>query len=305
MKNTFHICFTSHDEVLFRDEQDHGMFLNLMAVRAFAADTEIIVDAEMSNHVHMEIFTKSPEKYAARLRMSYTKYFNGKYGRKGRFGEKYTYVNKIEGFYHQMVAQNYIMRNGVHHGAAATAFGYEYCSVRELFAEDIGKSLEKAAHFSRADIASFLPRYSEFPDEYQMNENGVFLRKSFMELRKAEQYYGSARNYLYQMNRLTDESWTKEQLRDNTGTPISIGMIENADEKSVAAMLKNEQGRNFDRTRLQDMDVCRLIDNELLPSYGVKSVYWVTDSQRSRIARQLKVEFHLPDAQIKRCLVMV
>lgn len=50
MKESYHICFTSHDEVMFRDEEDHGMFINLMALRGFALDTELMVDAEMSTH---------------------------------------------------------------------------------------------------------------------------------------------------------------------------------------------------------------------------------------------------------------
>ena len=155
---------------------------------------------------------------------------------------------------------------------------------------------------SRADMAAYLPRYSAFPDHWQMDESGVFLRKSFMELRRAEQYYGSARNYLYQMNRLTDESWKEDQQKDNTGQPVTLSMIEGADEKTIAQMLNNEHGRNFNPNRLQDMDVCRLIDHDLLPSFGVRSVYLLSDSQRQRLARQLQAEYRLPNHQIRRCL---
>nr|MCR4570366.1 hypothetical protein [Bacteroidales bacterium] len=107
MKESYHICFTSHDEVMFRDEEDHGMFINLMALRGFALDTELIVDAEMSTHAHLNVFTNDPMRYSSQLRMCYTKYVNKKYSRKGRFGEKYTFVLKVDGFNHQMVLQNY------------------------------------------------------------------------------------------------------------------------------------------------------------------------------------------------------
>ena len=304
MKESYHICFTSHDEVLFRDEEDHGMFVNLMALRGFALDTEIVVDAEMSTHAHLNVFTNVPIRYAGQSRASYTKYFNGKWGRKGRFGEKYTFVMKVQGFNHQMVLQNYILRNGLHHGAAATAFGYKYCTVRELFAKDIGLSCEVAAPLSRQEIASYLPRRSEFPDHYQMNAQGVFLRQSFMEIRRAEQYYATPRNYLYQMNRLTDESWIKDQLSDHTDDPITLSMVERADEKAVVQMLNNEHARQFSHTRLQDMDVCRLIDRDILPGYGATSVYQLSETQKKRIANQLANEFHLPEAQIRRCLVL-
>lgn len=302
MKESYHLCFTSHDEVLFRDEEDHGVFVNLMALRAFVSDAEILADAEMSTHFHSVVFAEDPMLFASALRMSYTKYFNHKYDRKGRMGQKYTFSQKIDGFNHQMVALSYVLRNGLHHGAAPTALGYAYCSVRELFAKEIGLSSERSRPFSRADMAAYLPRYSAFPDHWQMDESGVFLRKSFMELRRAEQYYGSARNYLYQMNRLTDESWKEDQQKDNTGQPVTLSMIEGADEKTIAQMLNNEHGRNFNPNRLQDMDVCRLIDHDLLPSFGVRSVYLLSDSQRQRLARQLQAEYRLPNHQIRRCL---
>lgn len=304
MKESYHICFTSHQEVMFRDEEDHNMMVNLMALRAFAADTEVVVDAEMSTHVHLNVFTNKPLAYAGALRMSYTKYFNHKYDRKGRMGEKYTYLLKVEGFNHQMVLQNYILRNGLHHGAAATAFGYKYCTARDLFIEDIGLSSDFPVSFSRQDIASFLPRHSEFPDHFQMNAAGAFVRSSFMEIRRAEQFYATPRNYLFQMNRLTDEDWIREQEKDQTGAPVTLAVVERADESTVAQLLINEKGRQFCRSRKQDMDVCRLIDCDFLPGYGARSVYHLTESQKQRIAAQLQNEFRLPEAQIKRCLVL-
>ncbi len=289
---------------MFRDAEDHGMLLNFMALRGFALETEVECEADMSTHVHMNVFTAQPSRFAGQVRMSYTKWFNAKYGREGRFGEKYTFISKVEGFYHQLVVFSYILRNGLHHCASATAFGYPYCSVREQFAGDLGMAQEVAGNWSKEEMASFLPRYSEFPDEYQMTAQGVFLRRSFMEIRKVEQYYVTPRNYLYQMNRLTDESWSREQLQDQTGPPITLRDVERADENTVAQLLKNESGRNFKHGRMQDLDVCRLIDSILLPGYGVQSVYQLTATQKQRIARQLFYEFHIPEHQIRRCLVM-
>jgi len=304
MKESYHLCFTSHDEVMFRDAEDHGMFVNLLALRGYAMETEVECEADMSTHVHMNVLTAQPARFAGQVRMSYTKWFNAKYGRRGRLGEKYTFISKVDGFYHQLVVFSYILRNGLHHCAAATAFGYPYCSVREQFADDLGMVSEMAANWSREEIASFLPRYSEFPDEYQMTAQGVFLRRSFMEIRKVEQYYVTPRNYLYQMNRLTDESWTQEQQQDQTGPPITLRDVEQVDENTVAQLLKNESGRNFKHGRMQDLDVCHLIDHDILPGYGVQSVYQLTATQKQRIARQLSNEFHLPEHQIRRCLVI-
>lgn len=304
MKESYSICFTSHDEVMFRDEEDHGTFINVMAIEAYRTGSEILCDSEMSNHTRINALTDCPTVFSGRARMSYTKYFNRKYGRSGRFGEKGTYVLNVDGFYHQLTLANYILRNGLHHGAVSIAMGYPFCSIKEMFAKDLNTVLEPAVFTRREEIAGFLPRYADFPDTYVMDKNGIFLRRSFMEIRRLEQFYVSPRNFVYQMNRLTDETWQQEQIKDGTGKPITLADVEpGLDEKSIAELLNNENARNFSRSRMQDLEVCRLIDQELLPGTGATSVYRLTDTQRSRIYRTLQNEFHLPDRQIRRCLV--
>ena len=63
---------------MFRDREDHDVFVNLMALQSFSTRTEILADAEMSTHVHQGVFTDNPSEFARRERMSYTKYFNTK-----------------------------------------------------------------------------------------------------------------------------------------------------------------------------------------------------------------------------------
>jgi hypothetical protein len=275
-----------------------------MAIEGYRTESEILSDAEMSNHVHVNAFTRVPMVFAARTRMAYTKYFNRKYGRKGRMGEKGTYVLKVNGFNHQLVLSNYILRNGLHHCAAATAFGYPFSSVHELFAEDLGWALVPAVFTKREDIAGFLPRFADFPDSYQMDGKGVFLRRSFMEIRRVEQYYASPRNFLFQMNRLTDETWMEEQKKDGTGKPLTLADIEpGLDEKAIAQLLNNEHGETL---------VEPVAGSGRLPAHRqgtasrlwVPSVYFLSASQKNRIAATLQNEFHLPEKQIRRCLVL-
>lgn len=300
MKKSYHICFTSHDEVMFRNEEDHGMFVNLMALRGYATGSEWLMDAEMSTHAHLNAFTDCPVELGSTLRMSYTKWFNHRHSRKGRMGQKGCYILEVNGLYHQMALENYVARNGLHHGASPSAFGYPYCSTRELFSGELGFTPEPVANFSRSDISSILPRHSEFPDHWQMNESGVFVRRSFMEIKRAEHCYGTPRNYLFQMNRLTSEDWINDQTKDNTGPPITLQLLENADSRSLEELLRNETGKHFRPDRLQDQDVCRLIDKTLLK--GTTSVYQLTDTQKRRIFRILLNEFRLPVNQICRCL---
>lgn len=52
-------------------------------------------------------------------------------------------------------------------------------------------------------------------------------------------------------------------------------------------MLNNEHGRNFRRDRMQDLDVCQLIDTQLLPGCGVSSIYQLSASKKQELARLL------------------
>ena len=52
-----HCCFTSHQEVMFRCPQDVGFFLNLLALTSWKYGVDIFADTEMSNHVHLLLFS--------------------------------------------------------------------------------------------------------------------------------------------------------------------------------------------------------------------------------------------------------
>lgn len=57
MKQMTHCCFTSHQEVMFRCPQDVGFFLNLLALTSWKYGIDIFADTEMSNHVHLLLFS--------------------------------------------------------------------------------------------------------------------------------------------------------------------------------------------------------------------------------------------------------
>ena len=41
MKESYHLCFTSHDEVMFRDADDRIMLLSILVLRGFALEAEV------------------------------------------------------------------------------------------------------------------------------------------------------------------------------------------------------------------------------------------------------------------------
>ena len=306
MRNLYHLCVASHDEVLFRDESDFITFTNLMALACFKTNEELLADALMSTHYHLAVMSHDPTPFITYLRHSYGRYFNRKYKRDGRLGPKGYFMYKIEGQRHRNAALSYILRNGLHHAQSATPFGYRHCTVNSVFNKEMGRLAERHTITSRAEIAGFLPRHAEFPDHFVMNEKGMFMRESFMEIPQLEMMFITPRGFLYQMNRLSDEIWKNEQMDDNTGEPpVTLGVIEHPfDKQSVLSMLECEKGFKYDPTRMNDISLCQLIDNELVAPFHKSSVYDLSDGQRLKLAQMLAHDLHIPQHQIKRCLVL-
>lgn len=299
MKRFCHLCFSAHTEALFRAEEDYRHFLNLLAIQSASTGTAVLADAEMSDHVHLCLFAQAPAQFAGRLRESYTKYFNSKYGRGGRMGEKGTRIVALEGTRHICTALTYTLRNGLHHGLCQTAFGYPYCSIHQMFASELGFI---PAPPDQPVSPLRLPQHVSIPPAFRMDATGTVVRSSFMEIAQAESFYGTPRNFLYQMNRLSDERWAQEQGQDDPEEKPFI--LTDAEPfippGGLSALLENERGFRYDRHRLNDLQVCKLIDRML----SGRSIYQLSSADRNRLANTLYKDHHLSKRQIIRCLAL-
>ncbi len=265
MKQLYHLSISCHSATLFRDEEDIRSITNILALTAFAVHVEIWVDALMATHLHIIVFGEESQvmEMARRLKLRITKYHRGRHGGRGPLFDSAVFFLPLEGPNHILAAISYVLRNGVHHAQSSTPFGYGPCSVNDLFREDLGKPEITKRITSRAEIAALLPRFSEFPDHFAMDMNGMLLRDSFEELQRVELFYKTPRSFLYQMNRLTSDDWEKEQRQDDTKEPpVTLAGIEpGADTKSLTAWLNNEKGYTFRKN---------VLPNHYGPEIGVR-----------------------------------
>ena len=305
-KRLFHVDYASPDEVLFRSPEDIGAFRNRLALRAFAHDVGLLAKAAMSDHFHGVIECATPAPFISSLRQSYTDYFNRRYGRSGRLGLPGFFCRHLQGPVQVVVALSYTLRNGLHHGVSPTPFAYAYSSANEMFRKERGLPGIPAGNFSLSEMRAMLPRHSAFPEDYEMDESGIFLRRSFMDIARAESFFVTPRNFLFQMNRISDERWVADQQRDDPSQPpVRLPDMEPFfTEASISRFLVNEKGWKYDPSRMTDLDVCALIDHDLVPRFGRRSVYELTAGQKEKISKELLFDCHLPAGQIRRCLVL-
>jgi len=306
MKHLYHLSISCHSETLFRNPEDIRSITNILALAAFSAGVEIWVDALMGTHLHLIVFGEEERvlNLGRRLKLRITKYHRGRYRGVGPLFDHRIFMLQLEGPNHILAAISYVLRNGMHHSQSATPFGYTACSVNNLFCKELGKEPVKPLYTSRAEIAGALPRFSVFPDNFALDAGGMIMRESFEELKRVELYYKTPRAFLYQMNRLSSEEWENEQKQDGTEeAPVTLKSIEAfSDDKSIAVLLSNERGFNYRPDRKTDMEICQLIDRNLMSRFPGKTVFELADRQKLFLARLLQHEYHLPPAQIRRCL---
>ena len=267
MRKIYHICFSSHDEVMFRNERDYVIGFNCLAEAAFQTESKLLADGLMSTHWHSIVQTEDPLAFVRRDRYAYTRYFNAAHGRSGRLGERQAFITEIEGIHRLTAALNYVNRQGLHHGITATPFGYPHCSANAYFCRDLGKVFPERRQLILPERRyHYLVRGTCVPARCRMDSKGLLLREDIIDTAFVEQVYLSPRNYLFQMNKPSDERSVEDQRQEKSTTPlITIDVIEaGTPDFDVKQMLVNEQGR-VNKSRLTDQEVCRLIDDFYVP----------------------------------------
>ena len=303
MKKTYHLCLSAGDEIMFRDLEDYNRGFNCFALALYKSNSTGLVESFMSNHFHLMIQTEDPKEFMYNMRQPYSKYFNRKYCRNGRLGEKHHFQLEISGLHHHLAAMSYTLRNALHHGVSPIPYAYPHSSVNSIFRKEMGKtSVERL--IPQKSYYKYIGRRAEYPSSYKMNKNGLFLRESVLDIAQVENMFVTPRSFDYYMGRKTSEDWQKEQSKDNLQIPpVRLEDIEaGARMQTLEAMMINENGKGNYR-KISDIDLCIEIDQLILPEFGKGSVYLLSDQEKRKIAELLYRKYHINEMQIRRCLV--
>lgn len=311
MRKTYHISLSSPDEVLFRSEADLVRGFNSLALATLETDSRLLADGFPSTHFHGLLQTDAPEEVLYRARYSYARSFNPKYKRRGRLAEKYGFILEVEGYHHTLAALNYVNRQGLHHGISSTPFGYRYCSANAYFSRQLGKR-SPISLLPDDQRYKYIPRGVHIPVSFRMDASGMLLREDILDVAQVEAIYVTPRNFLYQMNRIGDETSLRDQQAEKSSSPlITLNLLEKGmPDFDLTQLLKNENGKH-DPNRISDLELCQLIDERCLPKYfRGATIYETTVSQRSflfdLISRNLwkTLKKKTTEAQLKRCLCL-
>ena len=303
MKKTYHVCLSAGEEIMFRDLEDYNRGFNCFALALYRSNSTGLVESFMSNHFHLMIQTEDPKEFMYNMRQPYSKYFNRKYCRNGRLGEKHHFQLEISGLHHHLAAMSYTLRNALHHGVSPIPYAYPHSSVNSIFRKEMGKTSDERL-IPQKSYYKYIGRRAEYPSSYKMNKNGLFLRESVLDIAQVENMFVTPRSFDYYMGRKTSEDWQKEQSKDNLQIPpVRLEDIEaGARMQTLEAMMINENGKGNYR-KISDIDLCIEIDQLILPEFGKGSVYLLSDQEKRKIAELLYRKYLIKETQIRRCLV--
>ena len=303
MIKSYHICLSAGDEIMFRSQEDYDRGFNYFALALAHTDSIGLVESFMSNHIHLMVQTSSHRELMNIMRMSYSKYFNSKYHRCGRLGDVKHFYTEITGLHHHLAAMSYVLRNGVHHGIVSIPYAYQNSSVNAIFMKEMGK-VNRDATIPHNRFYKYVGRRLSVPSHYKMSERGVFLRESVLDITQVENMFGSPRAFNYYMSRRNHEEWEKEQDNDKNGIKaVCLSDIEEHSKLHNIETIRDIEQRRF-VTGTSDIELCKEVDELTQNRYGKKSIYLLSSSEKRAIAEFLYKQRHIPESQIKRCLVL-
>ena len=220
--------------------------------------------------------------------------------------------------------------------------GYDLNRDQTKFADPQSVLIKRAFMQVNPDVAvdfhEFQPNHSltrnvRIPERFRMDGNGLLLREDILDTAYVEQIYVSPRNFLYQMNKLTNERVIADQKEDKSDTPIiTIDLIEKGiPDFDVQQFLLNEHG-SFDGRHMTDLELCRLIDDFYIPSLKgatglTETIYTCSPQERTRLSASISRDLertqnavtddkrtligqaglsgkYVTKAQLRRCLVL-
>ncbi len=124
-----------------------------------------------------------------------------------------------------------------------------------------------------------------------MSSEGLLLREDVLDVPFVEQLYTSPRNYLFQMNKITEDGDTARQRDENSTPPVTLETIENGVPGFALKEYRASEYGKVNRSLMTDLELCSYIDNVIVPRYlkdgQAASVYLIPEHKRAEICESL------------------
>lgn len=304
MKGLYHLCYTSHSEVICRNRNDFERLICRIAQTSVSTSSQILAYAIMSTHVHLILLTDSPSSFCRRLRHSYTSSFNNKYSRKGALGEKRFFSRRLKHIEHITAAISYVLRNPVHHNVAVNPFSYPYSTAGLYFRSPLDRTVREC---ECRDSGNFPKRIQSgsgrlyrkrgyLKGNVAFLDNGEVDPSSFVEISMVENYFGTYNAFQYNLHRRDYQEWARSQMEaDKEESPVTIRSIEPWMEQKQIDAFEKKSSRWYKEEQFPDLELCVEIDREV---QRLRKSSYVYLSREDKVAVSSKIRMRHSEAII-------
>lgn len=301
----YHLCYTSHNEVLCRTHLDYVRLYNSMVQAVMNTNSILVTYSIMSNHLHLAVITTDTRNLVQRIRSSYTQIFNDIYRRAGTLGDPGYFMLRLEGRLHVTTALSYILCNPVHHRVCANPFAYPYSPILMYFNKQNSGGLLSAEEgsVSLARSNRTIRRNNSFPAKVRFDVSGRIEGASIVSTDIFEGHFGSYRAFQYGIGRVDYGRREEEQIADNSDSePVTISSIEPHLSSDEVRRIMTQNSSWVSEPSISDMELCSIIDGRYLERFHKMSYAQLTDSEKVKIARHIQGMRYVPARQLGRCL---
>lgn len=254
--------------LLFETEEDFKEGTNMVATSLRFLRLRLLNDVQMNNHLHfvLEGPLQEVEVFVERLKKRMRRYLL----QKGKDLKQWNIqIKQITDLTYLRYGILYVARNPYMARRDATPTGYRWGSSHLLFNNNLkdytpGRLYSKLSYNEKRDVCK--SHDMDLPATYRYH-NGMILRSSFVDYRRAEEFFVSANQYF---------QWLSRRKESDVEIARWIG---------ESILLPNE-------------DVFRIVSDW----YKVKAITTLTPDQRLEAARRMKAELNSNNKQIAQVL---
>lgn len=299
----YHLCFTSHQEVLCRRHSDYVRLFNSMAQAAINTGSMLVTYNIMSNHLHLALITSDTGRFMQRLRSSYTQMFNDRYRRTGMLGDPHYFILELKGRHHVTAALSYILRNPSHHRLCANLFAYPYSPVLLYFNNHRSHIFNPDNDISDARSLRTIRRKNQIPGNVRFDVSGMLDMAAVTNTEILEGYFGSYKAFQYGLVRTDYDRWEKEQANDRFGAaPVTLASMEPHLPAQAVTDMMTQNMAWLKEASITDDELCSLIDGQYLSDFHKHSYTELTVDEKIKIAGHIRECRYVQLRQLGRCL---
>ena len=286
MNLEFYLITTEHleDQVLFRDDEDFAVGMNIVAVLQYVLGVDVLAFILMSNHTHfvVQCSRDKAQLFIDRFKKQYSFYFQRKYGEPKllkKTDEVFQQLDPYEESIERAIA--YVHMNSVVANICARPEDYIWGSGNCFFKSAKSHGIPLSS-FSKRKRIKLLHTCIDLPTDYVI-ENGFILPESYINVEFVQKKFGSPRRMNYF---LYNSSKAKKKFEtDDVNKPAFRDQI-------IKAAIPDLCRTLFDTDSLADLDPGQL--QEMLRqiqyrfSSGIKQLARVTGMTVSKVLSVLE-----------------